>query len=100
MSRVPAAEHAASVPTILLVLLAEAVWKSKDSALATRILPAFEPFSERIGAWSMTAMFCDGPLARHVALVAAAAGRFDDAARYWARAEALARADDQRPILV
>jgi hypothetical protein len=58
------------------------------------------PFSDRIGAWSMTAMFSDGPLSRHVALVAAAGGRLDEAERQWSSAEAVARADDQRPILV
>ena len=99
LARVPAEAHAASVPTIMRGLLAEAVAAAGDAALAQLVHQALKGFSHRLGAWSMTAMVCDGPVTRHLALVAATAGCWDEAEAWWADALAAARAHGMRPIV-
>jgi len=100
LARVPADELCAAVPTIARSLLAEAVAGAGDAALAARVYEALLPFAHRLGAWGRTGMYCDGPVHRHLALLAAAAGRWDRAEVHWAEATAIAGADDMRAILV
>jgi hypothetical protein len=98
--RVPIEDHLAAVPTIMCRLLAEAVAATGDAALAGRVHQALLPLASRMGVWSMSGMFCEGPIARHLALLAATAGDWSQAEAHWSRAEEVACADDMAAILV
>jgi hypothetical protein len=98
--RVPVEDHVAAVPTTMCRMLAEAVAATGDPSLAGRIHQALLPLANRIGVWSMSGMFCEGPIARHLALLAATAGDWPRAEALWSQAEEVARADGMAAILV
>ncbi len=100
LRRVPCGELCAAVPTIARGLLAEAVAGADDAELAAPVYDALLPYAHRLGAWGRTGMYCDGPVHRHLALLAATAGHWEQAESHWDEANAIARADDMRAILL
>lgn len=100
LARVSIDEHVASIPTLLRGVLAETAAAVGDDALRSRVYQALLPFADRVTTWSMTGMFCEGPVARPLALLASSLGRHDEAALHAAHATAIALADGMRPLLV
>ena len=88
LRRVTSAELCAAVPTIARGLLAEAVAGADDAELAPPLYDALLPYAHRLGAWGRTGMYCDGPVHRHLALLAATARRWERAESHWTEATA------------
>jgi len=83
----------------VLCAAAEMVAASGDAGAAEKIFVRLQPYADHWVTWGLYGMACEGPISRHLALLASAGGRPDDAERFFERALESARRCGARPFV-
>jgi tetratricopeptide (TPR) repeat protein len=78
---------------------AEIVAAFGHSDAAESLFRNLEPFAENWLTWGLYGMVCEGPISRHLALLASSLGRTEEAERYFERALGSARKHGALPIV-
>jgi tetratricopeptide (TPR) repeat protein len=83
----------------VLCSAAEMVAASGNAGASENIFDRLQPFAEHWVTWGLYGMACEGPVSRHLALLASAAGRDEDAQRLFDQALDSARRGGAMPCV-